>query len=173
MLEQLAVSAGASDRMLFLCAGLAWAGYTVAMRQARLDGLHAAAIAAVDSLVLYVPVYAAVLAESLLRASVADVALQAVVQGILTAIVALLLYGRMVGILGAIAGAAFVALTPATTALPGLLRSTGLRSPLSRPAFTSLAGRHCPGYEPKRLLENTRSCNERGSEKSPRVCSHR
>jgi hypothetical protein len=59
MLEQLAVSAGASDRMLFLCAGLAWAGYTVAMRQARLDGLHAAAIAAVDSLVLYVPVYAA------------------------------------------------------------------------------------------------------------------
>jgi drug/metabolite transporter (DMT)-like permease len=52
-----------------------------------------------------------------LNAPVADVALQTVVQGILTAIVALLLYGRMVAILGATAGAAFVALTPMTTAL--------------------------------------------------------
>src|SRR6516162_11679841 len=42
---------------------------------------------------------------------------KSVVQGILTAIVALLLYGRMVSILGATAGAAFVALTPAATAL--------------------------------------------------------
>ena len=31
----------------FLAAALAWAGYTVAMRRARLDGLHAAATAAV------------------------------------------------------------------------------------------------------------------------------
>lgn len=103
--------------VLFLCAGLAWAGYTVAMRRARLDGLHAAAIAAVASLILYVPVYAAISGESLVKVPVADVALQALVQGVLTAIVALLLYGRMVGILGATAGAAFVALTPATTAL--------------------------------------------------------
>ena len=52
---------------LFLCAGLAWAAYTVAMRQARLDGLHAAAIAAVASLVFYVPIYAAVSRGSLFR----------------------------------------------------------------------------------------------------------
>jgi drug/metabolite transporter (DMT)-like permease len=103
--------------VLFLCAGLAWAGYTVAMRRARLDGLHAAAIAAVASLVFYVPVYAALWPGNLFAAPVADVALQAVVQGVLTAIVALLLYGRMVSILGATAGAGFVALTPATTAL--------------------------------------------------------
>jgi drug/metabolite transporter (DMT)-like permease len=103
--------------ILFLCAGLAWAGYTVAMRRARLDGLHAAAIAAVASLVFYVPVYAILSRGSLFNAPAVDVALQAVVQGVLTAIVALLLYGRMVAILGATAGAAFVALTPATTAL--------------------------------------------------------
>ena len=103
--------------ILFLCAGLAWAAYTVAMRHARLDGLHAAAIAAAASLVFYVPVYAILSRGSLFNAPVADVALQAVVQGILTAIVALLLYGRMVAILGATAGAAFVALTPAATAL--------------------------------------------------------
>jgi drug/metabolite transporter (DMT)-like permease len=41
----------------------------------------------------------------------------AVVQGVLTAIVALLLYGRMVAILGTTSGAAFVTLTPAMTAV--------------------------------------------------------
>jgi len=42
------------------------------------------------------------------------------VQGVFTAIVALLLYGRMVRLLGATAGAAFVALTPAMTAVIGI-----------------------------------------------------
>jgi drug/metabolite transporter (DMT)-like permease len=106
--------------LLFLCAGLAWACYTVAMRWARLEGLHAAAIAATASLVFYVPIYAIVARGSLLDAPILDVALQALVQGVLTAIVALLLYGRMVGLLGATAGAAFVALTPALTALLGI-----------------------------------------------------
>jgi hypothetical protein len=93
--------------VLFLCAGLAWACYTVAMRRAKLDDLHAAAIAAGVSLVVYLPIYAFVAGRSLLTAPAFDVALQAVVQGILTAIVALLLYGRMVSLLGATAGAAF------------------------------------------------------------------
>jgi drug/metabolite transporter (DMT)-like permease len=106
---------------LFLCAGLSWACYTVAMRKARLDGLHAAAIAAGVSFVVYLPLYVAIARDSLLAAPVFDVALQAVVQGVLTAIVALLLYGRMVELLGATAGAAFVALTPATTALLGVV----------------------------------------------------
>jgi len=105
---------------LFLAAGLVWACYTVAMRRALLDGLHAAAIAAVGSLVLYLPVYAVVAGAGVLNAPPLDIALQAVVQGVLTAIVALLLYGRMVGLLGATGGAAFVALTPAMTALMGL-----------------------------------------------------
>ena len=103
--------------VLFLAAGLAWACYTVAMRRARLDGLHAAAIAAVGSLALYLPAYAYIAGTSIAKAPVFDVALQSVVQGVLTAIVALLLYGRMVSILGASGGAAFVALTPAMTAL--------------------------------------------------------
>src|SRR5215468_9209001 len=103
--------------LLFLCAGLAWAGYTVAMRRARLDGLHAASIAAATSFVLYLPTYATVAGATLLKTPLFDVALQAVVQGILTAIVALLLYGRMVAILGTTSGAAIVALTPAMTAV--------------------------------------------------------
>jgi drug/metabolite transporter (DMT)-like permease len=109
-----------AGHMLFLAAGLAWACYTVAMRRARLDGLHAAAIAAVGSLVLYLPAYAFVAGTSIFKAPLFDIALQAIVQGLLTAIIALLLYGRMVSILGATGGAAFVALTPAMTALVGI-----------------------------------------------------
>lgn len=147
---------------LFLCAGLAWAGYTVAMRRARLDGLHAAAIAAAASLFFYVPIYAAVLRGSLFNAPVADVVLQAVVQGILTAIVALLLYGRMVGILGATAGAAFVALTPATTALLAIPVLGEWPSAIDWIAIIVisagvylLSGGPFPRAEPKKLLKNT------------------
>lgn len=41
-------------------------------------------------------------------------------QGVLTAIVSLMLYGRAVAILGASSGAAFAALCPALTALTGI-----------------------------------------------------
>ncbi len=106
--------------LLFLSAGLAWACYTVAMRRARLDGLHAAALAAVASLALYLPIYAYFAGTSVFNAPLSDIGLQAIVQGFLTGIVALLLYGRMVSILGATSGAAFLALTPAMTALMGI-----------------------------------------------------
>lgn len=105
---------------LFLGAGLAWAFYTVAMRRARLDGLHAAAISAVGSMMLYLPVFAILSAGTLISAPWGDVALQAVVQGVLTAIISLLCYGRAVSILGASSGAAFAALCPAMTALLGI-----------------------------------------------------
>src|SRR5262245_65937281 len=104
----------------FLAAGLVWACYTAAMRRARLDGLHAAAIAGVGSVVLYLPGYALIAGTGVLKAPPFDIALQAIVQGVLPAVVALLLYGRMVRLLGATAGAAFVALTPAMTAVIGI-----------------------------------------------------
>ena len=103
--------------LLFLGSALAWALYTVAMRRARLDGLHAASIAAVGALLLYMPVYLVVAGTSLAVAPWGDIALQAFVQGILTAIVSLIFYGRAVSILGASSGAAFAALSPAMTAI--------------------------------------------------------
>jgi drug/metabolite transporter (DMT)-like permease len=106
--------------LLFLSAGLAWACYTVAMRRARLDGLHAASLAAVASLAFYLPIYVYFAGSSVFKAPLSDIALQAIVQGFLTGIVALLLYGRMVSILGATSGAAFLALTPAMTGLMGI-----------------------------------------------------
>jgi drug/metabolite transporter (DMT)-like permease len=88
------------------------------MRRARLEGLHAAAIAAVGALILYMPVYLLVEGTaSLAKAPWQDLALQAVVQGLLTAIASLVFYGRAVSILGASSGAAFAALSPAMTAV--------------------------------------------------------
>lgn len=105
---------------LFLTGAILWACYTIAMRRFRLDGMHAAAIAAVGSLVLYLPVYAVVAGASLFHAALADIALQAFVQGFLTAVVSLVLYGRAVGILGALGGATFPALVPAMVAMLGI-----------------------------------------------------
>jgi drug/metabolite transporter (DMT)-like permease len=102
---------------LFLSAGLAWAFYTVAMRRARLDGLHAAALSAVGSMLLYLPIFWALPGTTVTRAPWFDIALQAFVQGVLTAVVSLVLYGRAVNILGASSGAAFAALCPAMTAV--------------------------------------------------------
>jgi len=99
---------------LFLGSALAWACYTIAMRRARLDGLHAAGIAAVGALLLYMPVYFFV---EVAKAPWSDLALQAFVQGLLTAVVSLVFYGRAVSILGASSGAAFAALSPAMTAV--------------------------------------------------------
>jgi drug/metabolite transporter (DMT)-like permease len=102
---------------MFLAAGLAWAGFTIVMKRAGLDGLHAASIAAVGSLIFYLPPYVLATGATVLNAPLSAIVLQAIVQGVLTAIVALLLYGRAVAILGATGGAAFLALTPVVTGM--------------------------------------------------------
>jgi drug/metabolite transporter (DMT)-like permease len=102
---------------LFISAGILWACYTVALRKARLDGLHAAAIAAVVSLIAYVPVYAFYFGTSLFNAPWRDLALQAFVHGVLVAVVSLVFYGRAISLLGASSGSAFAALAPAITAI--------------------------------------------------------
>jgi drug/metabolite transporter (DMT)-like permease len=102
---------------LFISAGMLWACYVVALRKARLEGLHAAAIAAVGSLTTYVPVYAIVFGTSLFNAPWRDLALQAFVHGLLVAVISFLCIGRAVSILGASNGSAFAALAPAITAI--------------------------------------------------------
>ena len=103
--------------LLFLGAALTFACYTVALRRARLDGLHAAAISAVGSMLLYLPVYGFTAGPGLREASMNAIALQAVVQGLLTAVVSYLVYGRAVSVLGASSGAAFAASCPAMIAV--------------------------------------------------------
>jgi drug/metabolite transporter (DMT)-like permease len=103
--------------LLFLASAFAFACYTIAMRRARLEGLHAAAISAVGSMLIYLPPYAIVAGAGIVDAPPSAIALQALVQGLLTAVFSYVLYGLAVGILGASSGAAFAASCPAMTAL--------------------------------------------------------
>jgi drug/metabolite transporter (DMT)-like permease len=102
---------------LFLIAAFLTACFTLVMRHAKLDPLHAAALVCTGSLVIYLPVYLALYGARLARLPLADLAGQALFQGVLVTIVSLLLYGRAVAILGASGGAAFGALVPALSAL--------------------------------------------------------
>jgi len=102
---------------LSTAAAFLWACFTVAMLHARLDPLHAAALVSTGSLVIYLPIYLALEGTRLAQLPAAELAIQAIFQGILVTIVSLLLYGRAVAILGASAGAAFSALVPSLSAL--------------------------------------------------------
>src|SRR6266852_920207 len=87
------------------------------MRQAKLDPLHAAALVSTGSLVIYLPIYFALYGARLARIPLADLAVQALFQGVAVTIISIVLYGRAVVILGASAGAAFGGLVPALSAL--------------------------------------------------------
>jgi drug/metabolite transporter (DMT)-like permease len=103
--------------LLFLAAACLWACYAVVLRRARLDGLHAAAIAAVVSLLVYFPLYLTFTDHRLLEVSLTDLVGQAFYQGVVTATVSLALFGRSIMLLGASKAAAFVALVPVMAAL--------------------------------------------------------
>jgi len=66
---------------------------------------------------VYLPVYLAMHGTRLARLPLAEVAGQAIFQGVIVTIVSLILYGRAITILGASGGAAFGALVPVLAAL--------------------------------------------------------
>ena len=102
---------------LFLFASFLSACFTVVMRQANLEPLHAAALVSTGSLVIYLPIYLTLYGTRLSQLPLAEFIGQAIFQGVLVTIVSLLLYGRAVAILGASGGAAFGSLVPALSAL--------------------------------------------------------
>jgi len=102
---------------LFLVASFLTACFTVKMRQAKLEPIHLTAVVSTGSLVIYLPVYIAVRGTYLAQLALTEITVQAIFQGVMVTIVALLLYCRAVAILGASGGAAFGALVPALSAL--------------------------------------------------------
>lgn len=102
---------------LFLLASFLTACFTVQMRQSSLEPLHAAALVSTGSLVIYLPVYLALHGIHFAQATLAAITVQAIFQGVLVSVVAVVLYCRAVAVLGALAGAAFGALVPSLSAL--------------------------------------------------------
>jgi drug/metabolite transporter (DMT)-like permease len=102
---------------LFLLAAFLSACFTVIMRQANLDPLHAVALVATGSFVVYFPIYLALQGARIAEVPFGELAVQAVFQGVLVTIVSIVLYGRAIAVLGASGGAAFGALVPVLSAL--------------------------------------------------------
>lgn len=104
-------------QLLFAAGGLLWAGYTVAARAWNAEPLQATALVSVLSLLLYLPAYLLFAEPRLFSAQPAEVAGQALFQGVFAAVLALICYSRAVAQLGAGGGAVFATLVPAVAVL--------------------------------------------------------
>ncbi len=142
--------------LLFLIAAFLTACFTFVMRHAKLDPRHATALAATGPLLIYLPIYFALYGARFARIPLADLAIQALFQGVAVSIISLVLYGRAVVILGASGGAAFGALLPALSALLAipLLGEWPSQSVLVVSAGVDLASRESGG---KIRIENSGS----------------
>lgn len=106
--------------LMFAVAGCLWGAYTVASRYWSLHPLHAIAIVSTFSMLFFVPGYVIFGQPNIAHVPLLDVIIQAVFQGLLSAILALIFYTRAVEILGAARGAIFGALVPSFVVLLAL-----------------------------------------------------
>ncbi|MDM0067266.1 DMT family transporter [Variovorax sp. J31P207] len=107
--------------LLFLLAGLCFAGFTIAQRRSGVSPWHATALVNVCSAVLFAPVYFIWLKPNLFSAPPAAVAFQVLAQGIAVAILGMYFYTEAVRRLGAPRAAIFGALAPGFAVLIGML----------------------------------------------------
>ena len=109
---------GAWRGHLMLLAGAAmWAVYTLAFKRSGLSAIEAAAFVAVWSTLLLLPVGGPALVRVVAAGHVLDVIMQATVQGLLSGVLAIVLYGVAITRLGATRGAALTALVPVLAAV--------------------------------------------------------
>lgn len=106
---------------LFLAAALSWAIFGLLMRRWMIQPLMAILGIASLSLVTYMPIYLLWLPGEILRASWGDIALQAVYQGIVAALLAAGMYSYAVQKIGVCQASMMLALVPAFSAIGGLL----------------------------------------------------
>lgn len=102
--------------LLYVFAGFLWAGYTVACRRWRVDPLRGTAVVTVLSMA-YLPFWLAMGRSEIAEAPVADIAFQAVYQGVVAGLVSLIVYNRAVENLGSNSASLFSAIVPAMAIL--------------------------------------------------------
>jgi drug/metabolite transporter (DMT)-like permease len=98
--------------LLYVLAGFVYAIYTVSSQKYRIGALQAISIVSVFSAVTYIPVYLLFLPKGIAQATVPDIVMQVVFQGLVTAVAAIYLYSISIRILGAARAVVFLALMP-------------------------------------------------------------
>ncbi len=138
-IEGLMASAGGANvwvgDLIFLFAGLLWAAYTILFRYWRLDSLMAMAVVCVLSMVIMMVAYPlAFSVQHLLSLPWRELALQGVIQGLLSGTLATIAYNRIVVLLGAGRAVLFPAM------VPGLAIVFGIPILGEYPTWTQLLG---------------------------------
>lgn len=122
---------------LFACAAISWAIFTVLLRAWNVDPLRGVAAVCVGASVLYIPLWLLFAPkDGLMNAPTGEVVLQAIYQGIVATILAMLLFSRAVKALGAAVTTMVTAITPGAAAL---LAVPVLGEPLSAMAAIGVA----------------------------------
>lgn len=103
--------------LILVLTGIMWATYAVIVRKSRITALHATAVVAVGSAVIYLPIYVFTLPKQVFAAPLFDILMQAGFQGILVGILAVFAFNRSAELLGALAGSTLPALIPLVTLL--------------------------------------------------------
>lgn len=103
--------------LLFLCGSSIWAVFTLLLRRYPMPPLTAAVITTLGSAILYLPVWWLFLPSTLGQAPPAEIAIQAIYQGVLVVFVAMMLYSFAVRCLGAQTVALLMAIVPGLAAV--------------------------------------------------------
>jgi drug/metabolite transporter (DMT)-like permease len=103
--------------LLLLAGAGMWATYTLAFKRSGLTAVEAAAVGAIWSTLLLLPLGGPQLVVALQAGLGLQLFVQAVIQGVLSGVLAIVLYGVAITKLGASRGAACVALVPAFATL--------------------------------------------------------
>jgi len=105
---------------LFFMGGAMWAVYALCVKAWKLDPMHTTAAVCVYSALLFLPVYFAFIPSHISAENWHEAAFQAVYQGIINSIFALLCYNRAIPLLGATTSSAFLPLIPVIATLAAM-----------------------------------------------------
>jgi len=122
--------------LLFLCASLTWATFTLLLRRNPMPPLTATVATVLSAAILYLPVWWLLLPSNLHNAGHGEIALQALYQGVLVVFVALILFAQAVRQLGPQIVSLTLALVPVVASLAAV---PILGEPLSLLALAGLA----------------------------------
>ena len=103
--------------LLFLCGSSSWAVFTLLLRRYPMSPLTAAVSTTLGSAMLYLPVWWLFMPSTLGQAPLAEIAIQAIYQGVLVVFVAMMLYTFAVRCLGGQTVALLMAIVPGLSAL--------------------------------------------------------
>lgn len=141
--------------LLFILAGAMWATYVLLARAWHVDALHAAAVICVMSMLTYMPFYLLFAQSHISLQLWPDVLLQTVYQGVITGVLALVVFNKGIHILGAARAGSVIPLIPALSTLlaipvlhehPSALEWTGIAAVSFGVSLASGAIRWKPGW---------------------------